>query len=178
MEHNGNMDDKDKVETYVKLYQQQMEHYHHTQDVEWRGNFGIWTLLAAAIYLTIEKSPVVQRVTTCRSCLALIVCFGTTLILSIILTVVHCRWLWLIHSSEDFDKRLWARYRKKAQFFMRNDPNDLPDGEKDHLPDDEDFRGRTTGQRWSWLLLEGGLTFVLCVFLSAVISLLLCQKIG
>jgi len=132
------MEDKDQVETYIKLYQQQMEHYHHTQDVEWKGNFGIWTLLAAAIYLF------VQRLTTTPSCLALIVC--------VLITVTHCCWLHKIHESEEFDKQLWARYRGEARRLLLNG---------DDPPSDEDFKARSAPQRLVWLLLEAGLTAAL-----------------
>jgi hypothetical protein len=38
-----------KLETCVTLYKQQMEHYHKTQDVEWKGTFGAWTIVAVAV---------------------------------------------------------------------------------------------------------------------------------
>jgi len=49
---NDPIGDKERLETCVELYKQQMDHYHHTQEVEWKGTFGAWSMGAAAVAAT------------------------------------------------------------------------------------------------------------------------------
>lgn len=89
---------KQKLETCLTLYKQQMEHYHKTQDVEWKGTFGAWTLTAAAVATTFQHKLA-----------------GGSWTLSILaVPVLHAVWLLQIHRSEEFDKHLWAEYRDEA----------------------------------------------------------------
>ncbi|MGH9433536.1 MAG: hypothetical protein ACRD3T_18555 [Terriglobia bacterium] len=43
------MDDEQsrRVEALLHLQKEQMERFRHTQTIEWKDNFAIWTLLAA-----------------------------------------------------------------------------------------------------------------------------------
>jgi hypothetical protein len=85
----GSMEEKDKVEAYISLYKQQMERYGKTQDIEWKGNFGVWALLAGASFLAAKEPVTLSHCTT-----------GLVLWLTV---VVHGIWLHNIHSSERFD---------------------------------------------------------------------------
>jgi hypothetical protein len=98
------MDEEKRAELFVDLYKQQMEHYRHTQTVEWKGNFGIWTLLAGAIYLAKNNS----------------FCIPASFALApLAAPALHCLWLVMVLQSEQFDKHLWVRYRKEALEILR-----------------------------------------------------------
>jgi hypothetical protein len=94
------MEEKEQVQAFISLYKQQMERYGKTQDIEWKGNFGVWALLAGASYLAAKEPVTLSRCTT-----------GVVLLLTVI---VHGGWLLNVHSSERFDKRLWVEYRRRA----------------------------------------------------------------
>ena len=115
------MSQNDRVEAYIELYRQQMDHYHKTQQVEWKGNFGVWTLLAAAIYLASEKPIAANHCIVA----AIIVPF----IVVVVAVSVHGWCLYKIHCSEECDKKYWARYRREARLLL------LPGGGR--LPADE-----------------------------------------
>jgi hypothetical protein len=140
------MNDRERAEIYLNLYRQQMERYGRTQDVEWKANSGVWTLLAGAIYLAAKDIVAISR------CLAAVILIG--------LVAVHCAWLLAMHRSENFDKGLWVQYRSKA--LRLADPDY-------HGPDN--FR-RDWREELIWLLLEVGVTIMLSVVLF---SMLFCR---
>lgn len=43
------------LDAFLTLYKQQMEHFRHTQQLEWKANFGIWTLLAGRFISSTRK---------------------------------------------------------------------------------------------------------------------------
>lgn len=129
-------DDKARVDGYVQLYKQQMEHYHKKQDMEARGSFGVWTLLGASIYLTVEKS---LKVPMCLAVPALVV-----------LLAVHFYWLWRLMVSEGRDRSIWNDYRQKADNLLDGKPSAEAPG---------------SGERPTWALLEAGVTLALSILL-------------
>jgi hypothetical protein len=138
------MDDEKRAKLFVDLYKQQMEHYQHTQTVEWKGNFGIWTLLAGAIYLAKDKVP------TIRPLYALVVL--------VVAPALHLLWLFMVLKSEQADKTFWVRYRQEALEILRGTPA---------LPD-ETVSKRGKLRTFIWLASEVGVTVALCVALLFV----------
>jgi hypothetical protein len=130
------------VQGYVNLYKQQMEHFRDTQGVEWKANFGVWTLLAGSIYF------VVQHPIHVRLCFASVICIGTV--------TMHFWWLSKIHHSQQFDKKLWVEYRKEALLLLRGGASPLKD---------ENTSERNWWGTLSWLLVEIWLTIVLSAIL-------------
>jgi hypothetical protein len=95
---------KDALDAYLRMYDRQMTHYEKTQGVEWKGNFGVWALLAGAI-VSVANSPFV-------------IYFETRLTaagLTVVLAIAHLTWLALVHGSEQWDKVLWGRYRFEVE---------------------------------------------------------------
>ena len=138
------MNEEKRAQLLVDLYKQQMEHYQHTQTVEWKGNFGIWTLLAGAIYLAKDKFPVIPHP------YSWVILIGTP--------ALHCLWLFMVLQSEQADKKLWVRYRKEALELLRGAP----------ARPDETVSKRGTLRTIVWLTSEVGVTFALCaLFLFA-----------
>lgn len=137
------MDDKERVQAYISLYKQQMERYTKTQDIEWKGNFGIWTLLAGAIYLAATRPTTISRPLA-----------GSVLI---VLTALHCGWLWAVHSSGEIDKGLWVEYRGKALLLL------------DARSSASSKHKRPFWKELVWLCLEVGVTAVLSLILYAVL---------
>jgi hypothetical protein len=138
------MDDKDQVDAYINRYKQQMDRYSRTQEIEWKGNFGVWALLAGAVYFA----------GTNRS-IAIPLCFIGPMLL--VLTLVHMGWLLNIHSSERFDKKLWAEYRLRASQIIQ--PN---------APDEGTFKHSWIKEA-VWILLEVGVTTLLSLALLALL---------
>ena len=131
------MDEEKRAQLFVDLYKQQMEHYHHTQTIEWKANFGVWTLLAGAIYLAKE------RFVSIPPCYALII-LG-------IAPAIHGFWLYKVLASEQTDKKFWVRYRQEALLLLRSTPV---------LPDEQQWE-RGIGTTILWLVVEVGVTFLL-----------------
>jgi hypothetical protein len=138
------MDEEKRAQLFVDLYKQQMEHYQHTQTVEWKGNFGIWTLLAGAIYLAQQKSPSIDPLYACG--------------VLAIAPLLHFLWLLMVLRSEQFDKTLWVRYRKEAVEILRGRPALL----------DETVSERGKLRTCIWLVCEVGVTVALCIALVLV----------
>jgi hypothetical protein len=136
------MEEKEQVQAYISLYKQQMERYGRTQDIEWKGNFGVWALLAGASYLAAKETVTLSRLTT-----------GTVLLLTVI---VHFGWLLNIHNSERFDKRLWVEYRRWALDIIRPGHGEEP------------FR-HSWLKEFVWILLEVGMTTILSLVLFALL---------
>ena len=82
-------------------------------------------------------------------------CFIGPILLA--LTVVHMGWLLNIHSSERFDKRLWAEYRHRALQIIQ--PN---------VPDERAFKHSWIKEA-VWILLEVGVTTILSLALLALL---------
>ena len=141
------MDYEKRVAAFIEIYKQQMQRFHQTQQVEWKANFGVWTLLAGATYLAVHQKSVNVSPTVA----------GTILV---IIVVVHFAFLYKIHQSELFDKRLWVRYRQEALTLLRT--NSLIHEDEKHTP-----RSRLT--EGIWLSLEVGITALLCFFLWLMI---------
>jgi hypothetical protein len=137
----GAMDDK--VEAYVRLYERQMTHYEKTQDVEWKINIGIWTLLGAAIFWAAQNKAASKPIPV-EHCLIVAV--------AITLVIVHALWLRRVHASEEFDKRLWSRYRREARMVLL---------EASPLPSDEEHSERDELDKWTWIALEAGITIAM-----------------
>jgi hypothetical protein len=141
------MSDKEKVEAYISLYKQQMDRFGKTQDVEWKGNFGVWALLAGAIYLASGKEGASVPLSVAAPILLLVI-------------VIHLGWLKSVHRSEEVDKRLWVQYRGKAIRLLQ--PVVTPD-------DGADWIERPWYREVFWLLLEVGMTAILSAALFAIL---------
>jgi hypothetical protein len=131
---------EETADRYLRLYERQMAHYERTQEIEWKGSFGVWTLLAAGIAFAVRYPTAVPH-DTWRSVLIAVV-------------LVHAVWLSLIHQSEETDKELWARYRDRAEELL---------GHPISPSRSEWWRVLTSGLSWLlrrllWLALEAGLT--------------------
>ena len=141
------MDSKDQLAAYLKLYERQMAHYEATQGVEWKGSFGVWTLLAAAVYLasqnlTAENPVIIDR--------------GLAMVF-LLPVAIHGSWLLRMHWSGEFDKKLWSRYRRAAREILlaANQAN----AAAQVLPsDEEEYRGLGFWRRAWWLALQVGVT--------------------
>ena len=142
------MEDADKVKAYVDLYRRQMDHFEKTQEVEWKGNFGVWTLLAGAIYLFSEKPMQFHS--------------WLQIALPALITLIHAGWLWQVHTSEDVDRKLWVIYRNEARLILS------PSGTA-HFPVEELKGERTVLHRLKWLVLQVGLTAALSGILVFVL---------
>lgn len=125
-----------------------MEHYHHTQTIEWKANFGVWTLLAGAIYLAKDH---VLRLPPCAA-----------LVISSVPPIFHGLWLHRVLASEQTDKMFWVRYRREALELLRG---------QSPLKDEEEWE-RGIGLTLLWLALEVGVTCLLCglLFLTATLT--------
>ena len=88
------MNDEKKLDAALALYKQQMEHYHKTQDVEWKGTFGAWTLGVAMLWATFQPT---FRMGSSR-----------WVLLVLAIPILHCLWLLKIHNSEEEDKVFWT----------------------------------------------------------------------
>jgi hypothetical protein len=137
------MDEKVKVEAYISLYKQQMDRFSKTQDVEWKGNFGVWALLAGAIYFASGKDGISISLIWVAAILT-------------VLFFVHLGWVFTVHSSERDDKERWDRYRGKALDILWPGHGEEP------------FKYSRWKEVW-WLLLEGGMTLLLCTALFAIL---------
>jgi len=137
------MDEAQRVEALLALYKQQMEHFHHTQQIEWKANFGIWTLLAGAIYVATKESVHLSR-------------GWTAAVVLIFAVVVHALWLWRVHLSERADKQLWTGYRAEALRLIRGNETRF-----EHEPPWK----RSRLSEVAWLFLELMVTVLLCAFL-------------
>lgn len=156
------MDDAAKVDACLRMYERQMTHYEKTQDVEWKGSFGVWALLAAAIYWAAQNAAKGSPLHVDRY----LVNAGY------LVAAVQALWLLLIHNSEAFDKRLWSRYRRAAREILsargaRRDEIERPEG------------GLWRRLAWivgrlPWIALEAGVTFVM----ASVLASLLCHAIS
>jgi hypothetical protein len=147
------VDSKDVVDGYIKLYERQMAHYEKSQEIEWRGSFGIWTLLGAAIYWATTTTTVLPLGR-----------WGSVILL--LAPLLHGLWLYKMHQSEEFDKRLWARYRKAAREILLKETS----AANASLPADEgEYVGLTFRQRMWWIVLELAITFALTTVLVIVV---------
>lgn len=142
------MDDKDRVEAYINLYKQQMERYKNTQNIEWKGNFGVWALLAGAIYLASGKEGATVPLSVAAPVLLLVI-------------AIHLGWLISVHSSEEEDKKLWVQYRGKALRLLQHGGGTQADG--------ADWVKRPWYKELIWLVLEVGMTASLSVTLFAIL---------
>jgi hypothetical protein len=133
-----------QIEALLDLYKQQMEHYHHTQQVEWKANFGVWTLLAGAIYILPTKGVHVPH---CASLIAPLITAAALMLTG------HAYWLYKIHSSEVWDKVFWTRYRYEALRLIRSNGT---------VNEDEKEWNRNRKEKLVWLGLEVMITFLLC----------------
>jgi hypothetical protein len=140
--------DEKRVEAFLSLYKQQMEHFHQTQGIEWKGNFGIWTLLAGAVYFAGQRSIGIPH---------LFAVIALTLLI-----LIHGCWLFKVHSSETEDKKFWARYRGEALQLIRGNQS---------LKEDEEEKKtkRSYSTEFIWLFLEVGVTILLCALLYATL---------
>jgi len=126
------MDEAKRVEALLALYKQQMEHFRHSQQIEWKANFGVWTLLAGAIYVVPKDAIHIPH------CLAAIALF--------LVAFIHAAWLLKLHESEMCDKELWIRYRNEVLPLIRGN---------DTIHKHEKPWERSLGQQMTWLSLAG-----------------------
>ena len=141
------IEDKDNVDAHVRLYERQMAHYENTQSIEWKVTFGIWTLLAAAIYWAAQNAFRLGLDSRLR-------------ILLLAFPVLHAVWLCRIHESEEFDKRLWARYRTAARAILLS-PTEVPKDEREST--------RNYLDEWTWILMEAGVTLMMALALRLML---------
>jgi hypothetical protein len=139
---NGPVNEK-HIAAYLELYKQQMERFHQTQEIEWKANFGLWTLLAGAVYLTKDR------------CLHLSSCIAWPALA--IVAALHGWWLSKIHKSEEADKELWCQYRREALTLLRGTNTSSPH---------ETYRHRTSEGKIAWLLLEVSVTVLLATLVA------------
>jgi hypothetical protein len=144
------MSEEQQAQAFIAWFKQQMERFNQTQQVEWKGNFGVWSLLAGAIYLAKDKSITIAANFPCLAVIILAVVF-----------LCHLVWLLKIHDSQRVDKRLWVRYRGEALTLLRGGAA---------LRKDETESERTFLQEATWLTTEAGITLVLCVLVFILLQ--------
>ena len=144
--------DKDKLDGNLRLYERQMTHYEKTQDVEWKGSFGIWTLLAAGIAWALKDRFAIPA-DAWRFALIGVVS-------------VHTLWLLLVHQSEEADKKLWSRYRDSADAMLGHAVSTKRSGWCQRLG----LRIYWLGRRLLWLAVEAGITAGLAVLLWSLVN--------
>ncbi len=142
------IDAKAKVDSHLKLYERQMAHYENTQGIEWKISIGVWTLLAAAIYWAAQNAAAPKPFAV-ESCLVVVV---------FLFPLLHAVWLWRIHESEEFDKRLWSRYRTAARAILLS---------PDHVPEDEKESKRDVWDKLAWIVMESGVTLLMAFALRS-----------
>jgi hypothetical protein len=127
--------DKEKLDAALRLYAGQMDHYHKTQDVEWRGTLAAWAFSAGTLAATFQKEAHIG---------------GWRLWSLLVLAIPTCHALWLrnVHASEEVDKKLWIRYREDA-------------GRIAGLTPTPSYQKRTAWTEAAWLLVEAGPTLAL-----------------
>jgi hypothetical protein len=133
--------DETPVKALLDLCKLEIEHEEHMQQIEWKCNFGIWTLLAGAIYI-VTKEPVQMSRSWTGACLS-------------VLTILHVCWLYGVRRSEEFDKESWTDHRSRVLRLIGA------------AETEKDSRGWTRSllHRVLWLSVEGMMTFLLCAFL-------------
>lgn len=135
-----------RVRAFIDLYKQQMERFRQTQALEWKATFGVWTLLAGAIYF-ISQHPI--RIPLCAAGIGLSV-----------FVIIHWLWLRMIHQSERVDKKFWVRYRMEALRLLR--------GGSGVFEDETEWKINSSDQAiWSTMILS--VTFLLCAVLFYVV---------
>ncbi len=149
---------EDKLKAYVDLYKQQMLHYEKSQDVEWKGSFGVWTLLVGGVFLAWQnfgsENPALFNP-------------WIALVIAGLPVLIHFFWLFKRHKFEEFDKKLWSRYRAEARTILLTSE---ADGDA-KLPDDElEYQGLSFLDRLKWLVLEVGVTLGLALTLWFLLS--------
>jgi hypothetical protein len=161
MEAERKMEDKDRVNAYIDFYKQQMEHYHKKQEMEARGSFGVWTLLAAAIYLVVEKNVYVSFWVAVPAVAAVL--------------AIHFFWLWRLRKSEGIDREMWVNYRDKAEHILEPGQPTGPDAsfaaseEKEHSKNPK--ANKTSGSgRLTLIFFEPVGTLLLCLFLLVFLA--------
>jgi hypothetical protein len=148
------MENHEVARVFVDLYTQQMKRFGETQNIEWKANFGVWTLLAGAIYLALQIKEHFQ-VLTIAPCI--------WVILSVVLVsgvFAHGLWLSKIHDSLAFDKKLWVTYRKEALKNLNANHDVIDLGDMD----------QTSTTKIVWLWLEIGVSLILSVILVLVLN--------
>lgn len=139
------------LDAYISLYKQQMDRFSNTQTVEWKANFGIWALLAGAIYFAAQKSVSAPK--------------GWVILVLCCVFVVHFTWLRLIHDSQQLDKDLFSLYRRRAAQILGCEK------------EQEDLLARSKWYRRPWVrlrelvwtCLEVGMTGLLCLLLFVML---------
>jgi hypothetical protein len=140
----GQPDNAQRIKSFLDLYQQQMERFHQTQEVEWKANFGVWSLLAGAIYLARD------RPLNLSTCLA-------WLIFSV--PAIHAWWLSKVHRSLEADKELWCRYRGEALSSLRGNAVLLPH---------EEYKPKSTIEKTIWIALPVSMTLLLALLFAVL----------
>jgi len=92
---------KDRYDACLKLADHFMGRWDARQNLEWKMNFGVWTLLALA-------------------CAALRGKGGLTICMALIIIVGFGLWLWGIWDSNDLEKRAGRHYRAEAEHILGN----------------------------------------------------------
>lgn len=131
---------KERVDAYLTLYQQQMARYDKLQNVEWKGTFGAWTLMAAAAYLVLQRE----------------LQLGSWAAAGLVVAGIHSLWLLGIYNSEEFDKALWTRYRAAVLGILEGDVEETVPGERI-------YAARSRAKELRWLALESGVTWCLAL---------------
>lgn len=135
---------KARLDTCVEFYKQQMEHYHRTQAVEWKGTFGAWALAATAVALTFHRDVAFRP--------------GAWVWFVLLIPICHAVWLWKIHDSEEEDKWLWVKYRNEASTIVG-------------IVDKKEYTGRSLWVEASWIATEAGPSAVLAgIFIWRICS--------
>lgn len=129
-----------KVDAYIALYKQQMERFGKTQEIEWKGNFGLWAFLAGAIYFISDKKEFSLPL-------------GASVGILLAIIVIHWAWLKAVHRSQEVDKKLWVQYRGKAIRILQPEGISPEDGAV--------WVKRPWYRELFWLCMEVGMTVML-----------------
>jgi hypothetical protein len=145
----------EKVDRYIHLMNFQLEHFKQTRSIEWRMNYALWALIAAAGYFMFGEIYL-------ESCCS----FGIYTLIALAIIVVHCRWKYCIQSSLDKDSVLYYQFRKRAIHIIGEDPHDENDKDiYEKLPKPHE------GTNWKWIIIEVGVTCILLVIAGLLLSL-------
>lgn len=99
------MTEKEKCQCYIELFKSQMKRFEDTRKIQWRANLAFWTFLVAGGALLYRSG---YELCIIESIIVIAFFFSVHLFL----------WNFPIQRSLDEDKRLFSKYRNRAEVIL------------------------------------------------------------
>ena len=137
------------VDNYLELYKTQLSRFSQTQNIQWRVNYGLWSLIVVGGAFLVRQNHEFDIILAC--------------FIAFFIFLLHLVWSYRVQDSLNIDKKLFVAYRIKVEESMNDDTSSKILNA--HKAERNEFLLGTT----IWIIVQVSFTFILMLSIIVIL---------